>query len=271
MIAQLVLALQLAAAPAAPAASGPRPASTLAGVAQAIQSGRFDQARLMIARSIALGTRGPAVDRLVADLAFASGRDAEALAAYQQVVAADPTDRLACEQGGISALRLGRLGDASRLIDCSTSAGATWRAWNAKGVLSDLQADWNSADAAFARAIALSPNEPTVLNNQGWSFLLRGDWAVARDLFGRAASLEPSSRRISNNLELAETALAADLPRRRAGESSRSWAERLNDAGVAAELLGDQRRAMSAFTQAIEASGSWYARAANNLASVSGQ
>lgn len=265
MIAKLVLALQLG---AAAVSSGVPPSATVRGVAQAIESGRFDQARLMIARIVESGLRGPAVDRLVGDLAFASGHDAEALAAYQQVVAADPTDRVACERGGIAALRLSRLEEASPLVDCATGAGATWRAWNAKGVLADLKGDWSSADAAFSRAIELSPNEPGVLNNQGWSHLLRGDWAVARELFATAASLEPSSGRISNNLELAQTALAADLPRRRAGEASRSWAERLNDAGVAAQLLGDQRRAMSAFTRALEASGSWYARAANNLASV---
>ena len=60
-------------------------------------------------------------------------------------------------------------------------------------------------------------------------------------------------------------ALAADLPQRRAGESDRDWAVRLNDAGVAAELLGDRQRAVAAFTQALDASPMWYGRASNNL------
>jgi len=39
----------------------------------------------------------------------------------------------------------------------------------------------------------------------------------------------------------------------------------LNDAGVASAILGDRKKAVAAFTQALEASGSWYERAADNL------
>ena len=84
-------------------------------------------------------------------------------------------------------------------------------------------------------------------------------------LFQQAATLDPKSDRIANNLELAQAALAADLPQRRSGESDREWAVRLNDAGVAAELLGDRQRAVAAFTQALDASPTWYGRASNNL------
>jgi hypothetical protein len=84
-------------------------------------------------------------------------------------------------------------------------------------------------------------------------------------LFEKAAPRDPKSSRIANNLELARAALASDLPKRRPGEDDRAWAARLNDAGVAALLLGDKQRAVAAFAQALEASGSWYDRAANNL------
>ena len=46
-------------------------------------SGRFDQARLMIGRMVAHGSKGPRIDRLLADLAFASGDNTTALALYQ--------------------------------------------------------------------------------------------------------------------------------------------------------------------------------------------
>jgi hypothetical protein len=44
---------------------------------------------------------------------------------------------------------------------------------------------------------------------------------------------------------------------------------RLNDAGVAAQLLGDRKRAIAAFTQALDASPVWYDRASNNLKQLS--
>src|SRR5439155_23768780 len=145
------------------------------------------------------------------------------------------------------------------------------RSWNARGVLADLERDWPAADMAYERAQRLAPAEARVIYNQGFSLLLRGDWLSAVDCFERAALLEPSSGRIANNLELARAVLAADLPRRRDGESDQDWAERLNDAGVAAQALGDKSRAIAAFTQALAASGHWYVRAANNLEAASGK
>ena len=122
---------------------------------------------------------------------------------------------------------------------------------------------------SYARAHQLAPDEARVINNQGWSKLLRGEWAAAIPFLEQAASLDSKSERIANNLELAKAALAADLPRRRAGEPDQDWAARLNDAGVAAELLGDTKRAVAAFTQALEASPVWYDRASNNLKALS--
>ena len=52
---------------------------------------------------------------------------------------------------------------------------------------------------------------------------------------------------------------------REPGESDSAWAARLNDAGVVSALIGDKRRATAAFTQALDVSGTWYSRAANNL------
>jgi len=117
----------------------------------------------------------------------------------------------------------------------------------------------------------LAPDRAEVLNNQGWSLMLRGRWADALPLLERAAAIDPKSHRIADNLELAKAALSEDLPRRQSGESDADWAARLNDAGVLAAAGGDRKRAVAAFAQALEASNSWFARAANNLAIVEGR
>jgi tetratricopeptide (TPR) repeat protein len=132
-------------------------------------------------------------------------------------------------------------------------------------VIADLGQDWRSADTDYSRAHQLAPDRAEVINNQGWSLLLRGEWAAAVPYFKQAVQLDSKSQRMADNLELAQTALAADLPARSAGESNAAWAARLNDAGVAAQLLGDRKRAIAAFTQALYTSDQWYARAANNL------
>ena len=176
------------------------------------------------------------------------------------------------ERAGISALKLGYVATAATFVDRAVkSARPSWRAWNARGVVADLQQDWPAADAAYDKAAKLSPNEAEIVNNEGWSQVLRGNWSRAVGLFEKAAALDPNSTRITNNLELARSALTGDLPERRTGETDRAWAARLNDAGMAAQLMGDRQRAVAAFTQALEASGIWYARAANNLQAASGR
>lgn len=277
MIWQAVIAASVATAPPPPQppalpAQQIAPLPDLGEVEHALAVGRLDQARLMIGRAVAAGMSGPQIDRILADLDFASGKYGEALIRYRQLLAASPNDSLLAERAGISALKQGDVATAAPFIDRATKAAKpSWRAWSARGVVADLQQDWRAADAAYGEAAKLAPEQADLVNNQGWSRLLRGDWKSAIDLFGRAAELDPHSTRIANNLELARAAMAGDLPQRKAGESDRSWAARLNDAGMAAQMMGDRQRAVAAFTQALEASGTWYARAANNLQAAGGR
>jgi Flp pilus assembly protein TadD len=269
-----MIAVLLAAAAAVPGTGAPPPntAHMLAQAAHAIHVGRLNEARLIIARSVAAGADGAAVGHLIADLAFASGRYDEALKEYQALARTGERSTELCENGATAALKLGRTSDATAFAICARSSGTpSWRAWNICGVLADLTGDWASADDCYAKAIEAAPGRPEALNNLGWSRLLRGDWSGAVPYFRKAAAADPQSRRISNNLDLAQAALAANLPGRRPGETYRQWAERLNDAGVAADLLGERQRAISAFTQALYASGQWYSRAAGNLQEASRQ
>jgi Flp pilus assembly protein TadD len=270
----MILALLIALSPIASAqpAVPQSPDLQLKEARRAAASGRLDQARLMIANAIAAGASPADADRAVADLAFDSGNYPEALGVYQKLLTLAPDDTAVLERAGIAALHIGNIVVAATLIDRATARpSASWRAWNARGAIADMKADWPAADTAYGQAERLAPGHFEVVNNRGWSRLLRGDWQGAVDFLQKAAALAPKSVRAANNLELARAALSADLPVRNPGEADHEWAARLNDAGMAAQLLGDRKRAIAAFTQALEASGSWYERAANNLQAASGQ
>lgn len=258
----------VAAALAAQVANGPAPNE----INHAIESNRLEQARQMLGTALAAGESGREIDRLLADLAFANKNWSEARSRYEALVQAEPADGRSAERGAIASLMLGDFAKASELVDAALRSGkSSWRAWNAKGILCDFSSDWKGADEAFATAAKLKPDEPQIINNEGWSLILRGKWREALSFLEQAAILDPKSQRIQNNLELAREALAGELPERRPGESDSDFAARLNDAGVVAAERGERSRAVAAFSQALSVSGSWYARAANNLAQVESQ
>jgi Flp pilus assembly protein TadD len=267
MILPLLIAASVSTAPAAPA---PNAHELLSGARHAVRVNRLDQASVMISRALEAGAAGPELDRVLADLAYASGKYPEALSRYEALLKISPGEPSLIEPAAIAALKLGKVDLASSLLS-STSRAASWRLWNARGVVADLKHDWETADQSYERAAQLAPREVGPINNRGWSLVLRGEWRQALTFFQRAIELDPKSVRIADNLELARMALAAELPRREPGEPEASWAARLNDAGIAAVIMGDKNRATAAFTQALDVSGTWYARAANNLEALGGR
>lgn len=250
---------------AAPATSS----QLLDEAALALNAGRLQQSREMIATAVKEGASGTRVDRLLAELAFSQGDWPSALARYKALSTLEHNDPFLLQQAGIAALRTGAVADAVSLLDQAVAQpSAGWRTWNARAVAADWQHDWAGADKAYARAGALAPGNALVLNNHGWSLVLRGELDAALRLLSNAAMLAPSDRRIAANLDLARAATSAVLPARRPGESNESFAARLNDAGVLAARTGDRPKAVAAFARALEASDHWFARAANNLARV---
>lgn len=268
----LGLALMLALSGPAPPATAAAPTSSpisLAEAGRAIAAGRLDQARDMLSVAVAAGARGEPVDRLLADLHQARGEYQQALAYYRTLLAAHPDELLLLERAGIAALKLGHVAEATALLDRATrQPDAGWKAWNARGVAADRQGRWDEAEAAYARALAIDAGRAEVHNNQGWSFMLQGRWSEALAAFERAAALNPKLPRLANNLELAQAAVAAELPARRRGELDEDYAARLNDAGVVAAAAGQTQQAQAAFAQAIELRSRWYAKAADNLAAL---
>jgi Flp pilus assembly protein TadD len=243
--------------------------SLLEEAATALNAGRIKQAREMISAAVKQGATGSKVDRLLADLAYFQGDWPGALTRYKALLATKRNDPDLLQQAGIAALRAGAVTEAVLFLDQAVAQpSASWRSWNARAAAADWQQDWAMADEAYARAKALAPRNGQLLNNHGWSLLLRGKLDAALKLLSEAAILAPADRRIGSNLDLARAATSAVLPDRRAGESNEALAARLNDAGVIAARSGDRPRAIAAFARALEVSDRWFARAANNLALV---
>ena len=63
------------------------------------------------------------------------------------------------------------------------------------------------ADRAYGQAIRLVGPTPEIMNNQGFSYMLRGDYARARVILLAAEKKDPASPYIKNNLVMLSQAL----------------------------------------------------------------
>ena len=75
-------------------------------------------------------------------------------------------------------------------------------AWLGLAASYDRLRRFELADRAYAHAIKILGPTPEILNNQGYSYLLRGDYRHAREKLVAARDLDPVNPYIQNNLDL---------------------------------------------------------------------
>jgi len=75
-------------------------------------------------------------------------------------------------------------------------------AWVGLAASYDQLRRFELADRAYNQAIGIVGKTPEVLNNQGYSYILRGDYSRARTTLLQAKAKDPENPFIQNNLEL---------------------------------------------------------------------
>src|SRR5579885_52303 len=97
-----------------------------------------------------------------------------------------------------------------------------WRTRSALGIAYDRLGAWKKADRSYRAALAIAPENATVLNNFALSRAMAGNFAAARALAQRAVAAAGADLRVKQNLALidalsgkmkeAETLTRRDLP-----------------------------------------------------------
>jgi tetratricopeptide (TPR) repeat protein len=75
-------------------------------------------------------------------------------------------------------------------------------AWAGLAASYDQLGRFDLADRAYDQLIKLRANDARVLNNRGYSFLLRGDYAKADHYFQKARAADPALTEVEGNLQL---------------------------------------------------------------------
>ena len=110
---------------------------------------------------------------------------------------------------GIEHFNRGHYGIAERYFrDATEKAPKDPTAWIGLAASYDRLARFDLADRAYAYAIRLVGETTQILNNQGYSYMLRGDLVSARKKFMKAYEREPNNPTIANNLQLLNSSSA---------------------------------------------------------------
>jgi tetratricopeptide (TPR) repeat protein len=116
------------------------------------------------------------------------------------LLGSDPGDDLAL---GKKQYRAGNFGVAERHFRRAVELHPRdAEAWVGLAAAYDRLRRFDLADRAYEQAVAIIGPTPEVLNNRGYSYMLRGDYARARTTLLAAAAKDPRNPYIKNNIEL---------------------------------------------------------------------
>jgi Flp pilus assembly protein TadD len=123
-----------------------------------------------------------------------------ATAATPELLGSDPNDDLSVAK---KYFRQGSYGLAERQFRKAVELHPkSLEAWVGLAASYDRLRRFDLADRAYAQAIRLAGETPEILNNQGFSYMLRGDYGRARTILLAAQAKDPASPYIRNNLQM---------------------------------------------------------------------
>jgi len=120
--------------------------------------------------------------------------------AEDSLLGSDPSDDLNL---GKKQYRAGNFGLAERYFRRAVEAHPRdAEAWVGLAAAYDRLRRFDLADRAYEQVVAIIGPTAEVLNNRGYSYMLRGDYPRARSTLLAAAAKDPKNPYIKNNLEL---------------------------------------------------------------------
>jgi len=112
----------------------------------------------------------------------------------------DPTDDLSI---GKKYYRAGNFGMAERYFRRAVEVHPRdAEAWLDLAAAYDRLRRFDLADRAYAQATGIVGPSAEILNNQGYSYMLRGDYKRAREKLVAAQRKDPGNKYVANNLQL---------------------------------------------------------------------
>ncbi len=131
------------------------------------------------------------------------GRGQQAEAILRRGVIANSDNKVIAASYGKVLAENGKLQEALNVIDNAFDpARPNWKMLSAKAAILDQLGETQQARTTYQQALKISPNEPSVLNNLGMSYLLAGDLRNAEIALQTALDTGKAGSQIRQNLAL---------------------------------------------------------------------
>lgn len=135
-----------------------------------------------------------------------AGRNAEAVPAWQQVVAHEESGSGDQVELADAYIRNNRWDDAAATLNMIPPTFETFKRYRLEAMVADSRQQWDKADSFYETAVGLTTRPASVYNNWGYSKLTRGEYAEAERLFVDALRFNDDMFTAKNNLVLARGA-----------------------------------------------------------------
>jgi Flp pilus assembly protein TadD len=136
----------------------------------------------------------------------ARGQGPQAVAVLQRASVRNVGDRDVAAAYGKALADAGRFDEAMAVLaQAHTDDRPNWQVLSAMGSISDQMGSHDRAREMYHRALQIAPNQPSVMNNLGLSYMLTQDLARAEATLAEAAALPGADPRVAANLALARS------------------------------------------------------------------
>ncbi len=133
----------------------------------------------------------------------ALGEKQKAFAILQQASVLHGSNTELASEYGRMALDFDQLNVAARLLEIADSpTNPDWKVISARGTVLAKQGQYKDAIPFYERALALAPNQPSVLNNLALANAMSGDAKKAEDILRQVADKGGNSSKVKQNLAL---------------------------------------------------------------------
>jgi len=192
--------------------------------------------------------------------------------AFKEAIKLDPTHVGAQEELGLTYMAMAQPEPATFHLKQATELDPQrWRAWNALGVLADMDKQYALAVSYYEAGLLAAPRSPMLMTNIGYSYYLAGDMEQASAWFGRALIVDPEFAPAVKNLALLYARQGWYDQAVKTFSKVTGKPQAYNDVGYVAMRQGDYEQAHELLTEAIRLSPVYYEKAYENLATLKKQ